>query len=130
MFVNYGCIFRRGNFSPLILTCFAPLLKRDEKKNLIIIKKNKFKIQTGHRTNIFSAKFLPQTNSEKLISCSSSGDIYLTDAHASTLQNSSHHYQCHGDRPCYELRTFLQDPNTFVSCGQDGTCKWIDTRLA
>lgn len=73
---------------------------------------------------------MPRTNSQKLISCSSGGDIYLTDVTHPTLSNSSNHFQCHGDKSCYEIRTFPQDPSIFVTCGQDGSCKWVDTRLA
>ena len=72
---------------------------------------------------------MPQTNSQKVVSCSSAGDIYLSDIKEPTLVNSLNRYQCHGDKTAYELRTFEREPSLFMSCGQDGTCKLFDIRL-
>jgi WD40 repeat protein len=72
---------------------------------------------------------MPRTNNQKVISCSSGGCMYLSDVNMPTLINNQNRFQCHGDKTAYELRTFDFDPSVFVSCGQDGTCKWIDTRI-
>lgn len=61
------------------------------------------------------------------MSCSSGGDIYLSDVDEPVLVNNLHRYQCHGEKTVYEVRAI--DPFMFVSCGQDGTCKWVDTRV-
>ena len=34
---------------------------------------------TSHRANIFSAKFLPETGDQKIISCSGDGSLLYTD---------------------------------------------------
>lgn len=73
---------------------------------------------------------MPNTNSEKLISSSAGGDVFLTDITQPTLVNNENHFFCHGEKACYELRTFSQDPFIFISCGQDGACKWVDTRMS
>jgi nuclear receptor interaction protein len=83
---------------------------------------------TAHKTNIFSAKFIPNSNDEKLISASASGEIFMTNITRSLTENSLNKFACHGDKTCFELRTFQQDPFIFMSCGQDGTIKWFDLR--
>lgn len=88
----------------------------------------KVSVHTGHRANIFSAKFLPGSNDERLISSSANGSIYLTDLNQSSLVNNQQLFSCHGNKTCYEVRTFLHDPSIFISCGQDGCCKWVDLR--
>lgn len=88
----------------------------------------KISLRTGHRANIFSAKFLPKTDDERLISCSADGSIYLTDINYSETINNEHYFACHGNKTCYDVLTFVHDPFIFVSCGQDGCCKWIDLR--
>jgi WD40 repeat protein len=92
------------------------------------IRKIKTSVHTSHRANIFSAKFLPKSDDERLISCSADGCIYLTDINCSEKVNSEHLFSCHGNKTCYEVRTFLHDPFIFISCGQDGCCKWVDLR--
>ena len=85
-------------------------------------------MHTGHRTNIFSAKFLPKSNDERIVSCASDGSIYLTDLNYSQSINNQHLFSCHGNKTCYEIRTCVHDPFLFISCGQDGCCKWVDLR--
>lgn len=70
---------------------------------------------------------MPKSNDEKIISCSSGGDIYLSDINYPTIINNQNHYACHGDKTCYELRT-CYDPFNFTSCGLDGAVKWFDIR--
>ena len=65
---------------------------------------------------------------EQIISGAADGSIYLTNTNYSTAVNSEHLFSCHGNKTCYEVRTFVHDPNLFVSCGQDGCCKWVDLR--
>jgi hypothetical protein len=72
---------------------------------------------------------MPHTNNQKVISCSSGGDMYLSDINMPTLLNNLNRFKCHGDKTAYDLRTFDYDPAVFVTCGQDGCCKWIDTRI-
>lgn len=36
-------------------------------------------------------------------------------------------FTCH-ETPCYELETIPGDPNTFLSCSEDGTVRLYDLR--
>jgi nuclear receptor interaction protein len=54
--------------------------------------------------------------------------MYMSDVNTPPLLNNLNRYQCHGDKTAYEIRTIEAEPAVFVTCGQDGTCKWIDTR--
>ena len=87
----------------------------------------KASINTAHRTNIFSARFVPNTCDNHIVSCAAGGDIWLTDVTRPTERGVK--FSCHGDKPCYEIRCPSRDSNTFLSCGQDGTCRLFDTRL-
>ncbi|CAF0724169.1 unnamed protein product [Brachionus calyciflorus] len=102
------------------------LLSGSDDQNLIIshafTAKKKELISTNHKSNIFSAKFLPYSNDENIISCSSGGDIYLNNIYS----NKSCLFKCHGDKTCYELRACSD--SSFVSCGLDGSIKFIDLR--
>ncbi|XP_060522296.1 DDB1- and CUL4-associated factor 6-like isoform X2 [Cylas formicarius] len=82
---------------------------------------------TSHHANIFSAKFLPATNDTQLVSCSGDGVVLHTDLNRP--QETYHNqFTCHGGTTTYEVMTIPNDPNTFLSCGEDGTVRWFDLR--
>lgn len=81
-------------------------------------------IQTGHRSNIFSAKFLSQNCDNLVVSCSADGMIYVSDV---VRQCSMSALGCHKGT-VYELLTLPQEPHTFLSCGEDGTVRLFDIR--
>ncbi|XP_022241515.1 DDB1- and CUL4-associated factor 6-like isoform X2 [Limulus polyphemus] len=84
-------------------------------------------IRTGHRANIFSAKFLPNTSDHRVVSCSGDGVIIFSEVeNPSTSVNNA--FNCHFGT-VYEIQTVPNDPNTFLSCGEDGTVRWFDLRL-
>ncbi|XP_068125295.1 DDB1- and CUL4-associated factor 6 isoform X2 [Hyperolius riggenbachi] len=85
-------------------------------------------IRSGHRANIFSAKFLPLTNDKHIISCSGDGVIYFTDIEKDTETNRHCQFTCHYGT-AYEIMTVPNDPYTFLSCGEDGTVRWFDVRV-
>ncbi|XP_033984673.1 DDB1- and CUL4-associated factor 6 isoform X1 [Trematomus bernacchii] len=90
-------------------------------------KKVKKSIRSGHRTNIFSAKFMPHTNDQEIISCSGDGVIYYTNTEKSPEHNRQCQFTCHYGT-AYEIMTVPNDPYTFLSCGEDGTVRWFDLR--
>ncbi|XP_012819671.1 DDB1- and CUL4-associated factor 6 isoform X3 [Xenopus tropicalis] len=85
------------------------------------------RIRSGHRANIFSAKFLPLTNDKQIISCSGDGVIFFTDIEKDADTNRQCQFTCHYGT-AYEIMTVPNDPYTFLSCGEDGTVRWFDTR--
>ncbi|XP_010777013.1 DDB1- and CUL4-associated factor 6-like [Notothenia coriiceps] len=84
-------------------------------------------IRSGHRANIFSAKFMPHTNDQEIISCSGDGVIYYTNTEKSPEHNRQCQFTCHYGT-AYEIMTVPNDPYTFLSCGEDGTVRWFDLR--
>jgi DDB1- and CUL4-associated factor 6 len=74
-------------------------------------------IHSGHRENIFSAKFLPETNDRRIVSCSGDGILFHTDFERPN-QTHSHDgcFNCHGASTTYEVRVFPRTPNLFLSC--------------
>ncbi|XP_019761991.2 DDB1- and CUL4-associated factor 6 isoform X1 [Dendroctonus ponderosae] len=82
---------------------------------------------TSHKANIFSAKFLPCTNDQQIVSCSGDGIVLHTDL---SRQQDTYHNQflCHGGTTTYEVMTVPDNPHTFMSCGEDGTVRWFDLR--
>ncbi|XP_048396191.1 DDB1- and CUL4-associated factor 6 isoform X4 [Stegostoma tigrinum] len=85
-------------------------------------------IRSGHRANIFSAKFLPHTNDKQIISCSGDGVIFYTDTERDAESNRQSQFNCHYGT-AYEIMTVPNDPYTFLSCGEDGTVRWFDIRM-
>ncbi|XP_053826722.1 DDB1- and CUL4-associated factor 6 isoform X4 [Vidua macroura] len=85
-------------------------------------------IRSGHRANIFSAKFLPCTNDKQIVSCSGDGVIFYTNVEQDAETNRQCQYTCHYGTT-YEVMTVPNDPYTFLSCGEDGTVRWFDTRI-
>ncbi|XP_046445011.1 DDB1- and CUL4-associated factor 6-like [Daphnia pulex] len=79
-----------------------------------------------HKTNIMSAKFLPQTGDRQAVSCSGDGVVMVSDLEKEdgSLQDV---FRCH-QGPVYEVITVESEPNTFLSVGEDGTARWFDLR--
>ncbi|MEQ2298139.1 DDB1- and CUL4-associated factor 6 [Ameca splendens] len=90
-------------------------------------KKVKKSIRSGHRANIFSAKFMPHTNDQEIVSCSGDGIIFYTHTEKSPDYNRQCQFTCHYGT-AYEIMTVPNDPYTFLSCGEDGTVRWFDLR--
>ncbi|XP_043305868.1 DDB1- and CUL4-associated factor 6 isoform X10 [Cervus canadensis] len=88
-------------------------------------------IRSGHRANIFSAKFLPCTNDKQIVSCSGDGVIFYTNVEQDAETNRQCQFTCHYGTTyeCIEIMTVPNDPYTFLSCGEDGTVRWFDTRI-
>ncbi|XP_053765300.1 DDB1- and CUL4-associated factor 6 isoform X5 [Panthera pardus] len=85
-------------------------------------------VRSGHRANIFSAKFLPCTNDKQIVSCSGDGVIFYTNVEQDAETNRQCQFTCHYGTT-YEIMTVPNDPYTFLSCGEDGTVRWFDTRI-
>lgn len=71
-------------------------------------------IRSGHRTNIFSAKFMPNTNGKEIVSCSGDGIIFYTHTEKSPEYNRQCQFTCHYGT-AYEvlqMTTSSQDTHT------------------
>ena len=75
------------------------------------------KVHSGHRENIFSAKFLPETNDRRVVSCSGDGVIFHTNFdRPPTTHSNDGCFKCHGTDTAYEVRIIPHTPNLFLSC--------------
>lgn len=100
---------------------------------------------TSHRSNIFSAKFMPQGTS-RVVSCSGGGTVIFTnfdEIHLNEENDKSNvliggsyrasnqdlnFFNCHSGT-CYEIVTIENEYNNFLSCGEDGSVRFYDLRL-
>lgn len=117
-----------------------------------------FKYKSGHRANIFSARFMPQSNDQAIVSCSGDGIVLHTELLAPYVRknkgkfsncpsrgvddaNMSNTYEritekeanigcfnCHKTGTTYEVLTVPSESKSFMSCGEDGTVRWFDLR--
>ncbi|XP_072035667.1 DDB1- and CUL4-associated factor 6-like [Amphiura filiformis] len=83
-------------------------------------------IQSGHRSNIFSARFLPVSKDHQIVSCSGDGIIAYNDVEREDM-HGRFLFNCHYGT-AYEVTTVPNDPYTFLSCGEDYTVRWFDLR--
>lgn len=83
--------------------------------------------KTKHPTNIFCAKFLPQSQNEQVVSSSAAGHIFHTYFDRED-KGVSFGFNCHTGA-AYELATIPNDPFVFMSCGEDRTIRWFDLRV-
>uniref|UniRef100_A0A1I8PMT1 Uncharacterized protein n=1 Tax=Stomoxys calcitrans TaxID=35570 RepID=A0A1I8PMT1_STOCA len=109
------------------------------------------KYKTAHRANIFSARFMPQSNDQAIVSCSGDGIVLHTELLAPYIKrvrssNKSGEssptvferisdndtnvgfFNCHKSGTTYEVMTVPTEPRSFMSCGEDGTVRLFDLR--
>lgn len=100
------------------------------------------KYTTVHRSNIFSAQFLPQGDN-RIVSCSGNGSVLYTDLETVPLTTDSdtliggsyrasneqaNYFNCHTGT-AYEVVPIPCESNSFMSCGEDGTVRFFDLRI-
>ncbi|XP_060063291.1 DDB1- and CUL4-associated factor 6-like [Ylistrum balloti] len=83
-------------------------------------------IRSGHRANIFSAKYLPASGDKQIVSCSGDGKIYHTEVERADTYTSNL-FDCHFGTT-YEVLVVPNESSLFLSCGEDGTVRWFDLR--
>lgn len=109
------------------------------------------KCKTAHRANIFSARFMPQSNDQAIVSCSGDGIVLYTELMAPYIKRSKinysgkenavpiyersadtestvNYFSCHKSGTTYEVLTVPNEPRSFMSCGEDGTVRLFDLR--
>ncbi|KAG2174629.1 hypothetical protein INT44_006893, partial [Umbelopsis vinacea] len=92
-------------------------------------------IETGHRANIFSAKFMPKTSDTVIVSAAGDSEVRVFDVSARSLENGRlsggsglrHVYTCHRDR-VKRIAVDDRNPFEFLTCSEDGTVRHFDLR--
>ncbi|XP_070191323.1 DDB1- and CUL4-associated factor 6-like isoform X2 [Littorina saxatilis] len=87
----------------------------------------KASIRSGHHSNIFCAKFLPNSQDQEIVSCSGAGSIYYTQVDREDMYGKCL-FDCHVGTT-YELVVVPSEARTFLTCGEDGTVRWFDLRI-
>ncbi|KAL7743299.1 hypothetical protein ACLKA6_012466 [Drosophila palustris] len=101
------------------------------------------KTKTLHKRHIFSARFMPFTNDQAVISCSGEGIVMhteflapyvsgrsLEDALVDDSGRNANFFDCHAFGSTYDVQPLPDNSRTFLSCGEDGTVRCIDLRVS
>ncbi|XP_034489626.1 DDB1- and CUL4-associated factor 6-like [Drosophila innubila] len=101
------------------------------------------KTKTLHKRHIFSARFMPFTNDQAVISCSGEGIVMHTEflapyasgrsmeeALVDDTGRNTNFFDCHAFGSTYDVQPLPDSPRTFLSCGEDGTVRCIDLRIS
>ncbi|XP_023216103.1 DDB1- and CUL4-associated factor 8-like [Centruroides sculpturatus] len=83
--------------------------------------------ESGHRNNVFQAKFLPLCGDCHIVSCGRDGQIRLGELSTTGLYENTKHLAQHRGG-VHKLALELDSPHTFLSCGEDAVVFEIDLR--
>ncbi|KAK9238062.1 WD40-repeat-containing domain protein [Lipomyces kononenkoae] len=86
----------------------------------------KLRFSTGHSNNIFSIKFMPQTNSSVVVSAAGDSEVRVFDINDGAAKRRDV-FRCYADR----VKRIVPDgnnPHTFLTCSEDGDVRHIDLR--
>lgn len=82
-------------------------------------------VSTGHSENIFSVKFMPNSNDSTLVTCAGDGEVRVFDIEYSGRPSvlsygdtNTRVYRSHADR--VKRIVTESSPNLFLTCSEDG----------
>jgi DDB1- and CUL4-associated factor 6 len=85
-------------------------------------------IHTGHQENIFSVKFMPHSNDQKIITCAGDTQVRIFDIERSAATHVGHAkvFRCH----TASVKRIVTEasPFYFMTCSEDGTVRQWDIR--
>ena len=81
-------------------------------------------VQTKHRGNIFSVKFMPNSEDTEVATCASDCEVRVTDIYGRTIMHCD---KCHIDR-VKRLAVHPEEPHLVWSAGEDGYILQYDVR--
>ncbi|KAK6640365.1 hypothetical protein RUM44_012058 [Polyplax serrata] len=82
---------------------------------------------SGHKSNVFQAKFLPLTGDTHLVTCARDGQIRLVELDGSGELRSKKKLGQHIG-PAHKLAIQNETPHVFLSCGEDALVMSLDVR--
>ncbi|XP_017870998.1 PREDICTED: DDB1- and CUL4-associated factor 6-like [Drosophila arizonae] len=99
--------------------------------------------KTQHKRHIFSARFMPFTNDQAIVSCSGEGIVLHTEflapygpgrtseeVNIGESGRQASFFDCHAFGSTYDVLPIPDTPRVFLSCGEDGTVRCIDLRVS
>ncbi|KAI8473609.1 MAG: WD40-repeat-containing domain protein [Monoraphidium minutum] len=93
--------------------------------------KERLRWDSGHRNNVFQARFMPHTGNSVLVSCAADGQVRVADLPpgAGPRGVASRKLAQHDGRAHRLALDPLCDRSCFYSCGEDGEVMHFDLRL-
>ncbi|KAK3581000.1 hypothetical protein CHS0354_013894 [Potamilus streckersoni] len=82
---------------------------------------------SGHRSNVFQAKFMPFSGDCHVVSCARDGQIRLADLSLTGVCKGTKKLAQHKGA-AHKLALELESPHIFLSCGEDAIAYEIDLR--
>ncbi|XP_046648728.1 DDB1- and CUL4-associated factor 8-like isoform X2 [Daphnia pulicaria] len=82
---------------------------------------------SGHRGNVFQAKFLPLCGDTHIVSCARDGHIRLAELSPSGVFHSTRRLGLHRG-PAHKLALLPDTPHVFLTAGEDGVVFEVDVR--
>ena len=123
---HQGCV-NAINFSP----CGTLLASGSDDLNIVIWKwmeqRPLLTFDTKHTSNVFQARFMPESDNSVLISAARDGLVRAHILRSSGVLADSRRVALHKDS-AHKLAVHRSLPNTFLSCGEDGLVQEIDLR--
>ncbi|XP_073292801.1 uncharacterized protein [Primulina huaijiensis] len=86
----------------------------------------KLSFHSGHRNNVFQAKFMPYTGDLSIVTCAADGEVRHAQIHDSG-KVETHLLAKHQGR-AHKLAIEPGSPHIFYTCGEDGLVQHIDLR--
>ncbi|XP_046389045.1 DDB1- and CUL4-associated factor 8-like [Ischnura elegans] len=82
---------------------------------------------SGHRSNVFQAKFLPLTGDMHIVSCARDGQVRLAELSSTGLCRATRRLAQHRG-PAHKLALQPDSPHVFLSAGEDAIVNSLDVR--
>ena len=121
-----GCV-NAINFSP----CGSLLASGSDDLNIVVWKwmerRPLYTFDTKHTTNVFQARFMPESDNSVLVSAARDGQVRAHIINSSGELANSRRVANHRDS-AHKLAVDPSLPHTFLSCGEDGLVQEIDLR--
>lgn len=82
---------------------------------------------SGHRSNVFQAKFIPFSGDCHIVSCARDGQVRLAELSSTGICKGTRRLAQHRG-PAHKLALQFDSPQSFLSCGEDAVVYEIDLR--
>nr|XP_042907928.1 DDB1- and CUL4-associated factor 8 [Parasteatoda tepidariorum] len=86
-----------------------------------------FDYNSGHRSNVFQAKFMPLSQDGFIVSCGRDGQVRVGEISSSGECKKTRKLAQHKGA-AHKLALQMDSPNTFYSCGEDAAVFQVDLR--
>ncbi|XP_076310284.1 DDB1- and CUL4-associated factor 8-like isoform X1 [Tachypleus tridentatus] len=91
------------------------------------ISKPVLEYQSGHRSNVFQAKFMPFSGDSHIVSCARDGQVRLAELSSTGICKGTRKLGQHRGA-AHKLALEMDMPHTFLSCGEDSVVFQVDLR--